>query len=141
MREMCRLSFSYLKYYKKQTFSLFLGILLSAALLTGIGSLLHSGSITSREKARADYGDWHYYFMTDEAEADPILEERKGSGYEVERAGLSVVRKVIEEPKEVWITYGTEEYMKMMGRRLLEGSYPKDAGRRRWMNIRCRTWE
>lgn len=128
MREICRLSFSYLKYYKKQTLSLFLGILLSAALLTGIGSLLHSGTVTNREKARADYGDWHYYFMTDETEADGILENRNGSGYEIERAGISIVRKVIEEPKKVEIVYGTEEYMSMMGRGLLEGDYPKEAG-------------
>lgn len=128
MREICRLSFFYLRNYKKQTFSLFLGILLSAALLTGIGSLLYSGSIANREKARADYGDWHYYFRTDETEADAILEERKGSGYEIECAGISVVRKVIEEPKKAEIVYGTEEYMEMLGRGLLEGKYPKEAG-------------
>lgn len=128
MREILRLSFSYLRYYKKQTFSLFLGILLSAALLAGIGSLLHSGTVRNQEKAREDYGDWHYYFLTDEAEADAILKERQGSGYEVERAGISIVRKVIEEPKKVEIVYASDEYMAMMGRRLLEGDYPKEAG-------------
>lgn len=128
MRGICGLSFSYLKYYKKQTFSLFLGILLSAALLSGIGSLLYSGMVTNREKARAEHGDWHYYFMTDEKEADAVLENSNGSGYEIERAGISVVRKVIEEPKKVEILYGTEEYMSMMGRGLLEGDYPKEEG-------------
>lgn len=128
MRGICGLSFSYLKYYKKQTFSLFLGILLSAALLSGIGSLLYSGMVTNREKARAEHGDWHYYFMTDEKEADAILENSSGSGYEIERAGISVVRKVMEEPKKVEILYGTEEYMSMMGRGLLEGDYPKETG-------------
>ena len=40
MKGVLKLSFAYLRYYKKQTFSLFLGVLLSAALLSGVGSLL-----------------------------------------------------------------------------------------------------
>lgn len=37
MRNTLRLSFAYLRHYKKQTAALFVGILLSAALLTGVG--------------------------------------------------------------------------------------------------------
>ena len=42
MRNALRLSFAYLRHYKKQTAALFVGILLSAALLTGVGSLFTS---------------------------------------------------------------------------------------------------
>ena len=44
MKQIIRLAWSYLKYYKKQTMALFLGIVLSCALFTGIGSLQKSGN-------------------------------------------------------------------------------------------------
>ena len=72
MKRMLKLSLAYLRYYKKQTFSLFLGVLLSAALLGGIGSLLYSGRQQNIEKARQDYGDWHYYFQSDEQQLSLI---------------------------------------------------------------------
>ena len=60
MKNTIRLAFAYLKYYKKQTLSLFLGILLSASILTGIGSLMGSGRNATLENARGKAGDWHY---------------------------------------------------------------------------------
>ena len=42
MKQIIRLAWSYLKYYRKQTMALFLGIVLSCALFTGIGSLQKS---------------------------------------------------------------------------------------------------
>ena len=44
MKQIIRLAWSYLKYYRKQTMALFLGIVLSCALFTGIGSLQKSGN-------------------------------------------------------------------------------------------------
>ena len=52
MKQIIRLAWSYLKYYKKQTMALFLGIVLSCALFTGIGSLQKSG-IMQQEKMPA----------------------------------------------------------------------------------------
>ena len=60
MKQIIRLAWSYLKYYRKQTMALFLGIVLSCALFTGIGSLQKSGNHAARENARTKSGDWHY---------------------------------------------------------------------------------
>ena len=49
MKQIIRLAWSYLKYYRKQTMALFLGIVLSCALFTGIGSLQKSGNHAARE--------------------------------------------------------------------------------------------
>lgn len=57
MKQIIRLAWSYLKYYKKQTMALFLGIVLSCALFTGIGSLQKSGNHAARENARTKSGD------------------------------------------------------------------------------------
>ena len=60
MKNSIHISFSYLRYYKKQTLTLLAGILLSTALLTGMGGLFESGRHATRENARTQYGDWHY---------------------------------------------------------------------------------
>ena len=127
MKRMLKLSLAYLRYYKKQTFSLFLGVLLSAALLGGIGSLLYSGRQQNIEKARQDYGDWHYYFQSDEQQAKTILEKKKGNGYEIEEVGILTIRKDLEEPYKVMMVHGEDSYLHMMNRKLLEGNYPKEA--------------
>ena len=60
MKQIIRLAWSYLKYYRKQTMALFLGIVLSCALFTGIGSLL-SGNHAARENARTKSGELALY--------------------------------------------------------------------------------
>ena len=60
MRKIAHISFGYIKHYKRQTAALFTGIVLAAALLTGMGGLLASGRNTALENARRLYGDWHY---------------------------------------------------------------------------------
>ena len=127
MKGVLKLSFAYLRYYKKQTFSLFLGVLLSAALLSGVGSLLYSGKQQNIEKVRQEYGDWHYYFQSDAKEAQRLLEKKNGNGYEIEASGTITIRKVMEEPYKIMLAYGDESYRHMMNRTLLKGSYPKAA--------------
>lgn len=127
MRRVLKLSVAYLRYYKKQTFSLFLGVLLSAALLSGVGSLLYSGKQQNIEKVRQEYGDWHYYFQSDAKEAESLLEKKKGEGYEIEESGTITIRKVLEEPYKIMLVHGDDSYLHMMNRKLLQGSYPKAA--------------
>ena len=65
MRNARRLALAYMRHYKKQTAALFVGILLSASLLTGVGSLFASGKEAAKENARTEYGDWHYEMRCD----------------------------------------------------------------------------
>ena len=127
MKRVLKLSFAYLRYYKKQTVSLFLGVLLSAALLSGVGSLLYSGKQQNIEKVRQEYGDWHYYFQSDAKEAESLLEKKKGDGYEIEESGTITIRKAMEEPYKIMLVHGDDSYLHMMNRKLLQGSYPKAA--------------
>ena len=43
MKNIIRLAIAYIRYYKKQAAALLMGVVLSAALFTGIGSLFQSG--------------------------------------------------------------------------------------------------
>ena len=113
MRNMLRLSFAYLRHYKKQTAALFVGILLSAALLTGVGSLFTSGKEAAKENARTEYGDWHYETRCDLPwfEAFQVDVEKNGTGdgslngdgFRVEKYGIEIVKKAVAEPFDIQI--------------------------------------
>ena len=132
MKQIIRLAWSYLKYYRKQTMALFLGIVLSCALFTGIGSLQKSGNHAARENARTKSGDWHYTMRCDtdwfEEFEKTYQPGEKEQGYCVEKTGVLTMRKVTEEPYEIELDYAEEGYLSMMGRTLKEGRYPAEEG-------------
>ena len=55
MKRMLKLSLAYLRYYKKQTFSLFLGVLLSA---TFLGESVPSSIVAGRRYRKGQTGLW-----------------------------------------------------------------------------------
>ena len=132
MKQIIRLAWSYLKYYRKQTMALFLGIVLSCALFTGIGSLQKSGNHAARENARTKSGDWHYTMRCDtdwfEEFEKTYQPGEKEQGYCVEKTGVLTMRKVTEEPYEIELDYAEEGYLSMMGRTVKEGRYPEEEG-------------
>ena len=125
MKNTVRLALANLKYYKKQTAALFVGILLSAALLTGVGSLFGSGKAAARENARREYGDWHYEMRCDFPWMEEFEKNPRGKGFQVEQYGVETVRKAISQPFNIQYVYGDPGYLEMMGRRILEGHYPQ----------------
>ncbi len=124
MRNMFDLAFSYLRYYKKQTLALFLGVMLSSALLAGMGSLFLSGKHAAIEKVRTEYGDWHYSTKCDRSWMEEFRKNPDGRGYHIEKTGLETVRKMIEEPFLIQMVYADDGYLDMMGRTLTDGHYP-----------------
>lgn len=147
MRNLLKLSFAYLRYYKKQTAALFIGILLSAALLTGVGSLFTSGKEAAKENARTEYGDWHYEMRSDlpwfeafqkdveKRETDQGNQENQenrekrvnlnGEGFVLEKYGVETVKKAVTEPFDIQYVTGDGAYLEMMGRELLTGRMPE----------------
>lgn len=124
MKNILRLPLQYMRYYKKQTLTLFTGILLSAALFTGLGSLLESGQHAAAENARTNYGDWHYSIRADTGWGRQYDRKPEGKGYHLEDIGELVIRKVIDEPYGMEFVYADQTYLDMMGRDILEGTYP-----------------
>lgn len=120
-----RLAFAYLKYYKKQTAALFIGMMLSVALLTGVGSLFTSGKEAAKENARTEYGDWHYNMRSDYPWFQDFQNHPEGKGYEVEKYGVEAVKKAITNPFDIQYVSADEGYLEIMGRELLEGSMPE----------------
>lgn len=125
MKNSIRLAFAYLKFYKKQTLALFLGMLLITSMLTGIGSLLGSGRNASLENARQKYGDWHYSLRCDYPWFKEFQEHTTGKGFKSEKYGILTIRKVINKPYHITLAYADKSYLNMMGRRFIKGNYPE----------------
>lgn len=125
VKNIIHISFSYLKYYKKQTAALLAGIILSSALLTGMGSLFESGKHAALEHARTEYGDWHYSTRGDADWIQKYQTDSAGNGYKIEKTGMETVRKVIEEPFAMELVYADSGYLDMMGRDVIKGHYPQ----------------
>lgn len=126
MRNIIHISFSYLKYYKKQTAALLASIILSVALLTGMGGLFESGKQAALNNARTEYGDWHYSTRGDADWIHKFETDPSGNGYKIEKTGMETVRKVIEEPFAMELVYADSGYLDMMGRDVIKGHYPQN---------------
>ena len=125
MKNIIHIAFSYLKYYKKQTAVLLVGIILSSALLTGMGGLIESGVQAALENARTEYGDWHCTTRGDTDWIQKFKEDSSGKGYEIEKSGMETIRKIIKEPFSIELVYADSGYMDMMGRDVIKGHYPQ----------------
>lgn len=125
MKNSLRLAFAYFRFYKKQTLTLFLGMLLTISMLAGIGSLLYSGRNASLENAREKYGDWHYSLRCDYPWFKEFQKQKAGKGYKVVKSGVLTIRKVIDKPYQITLAYADRGYLKMMGRKMIKGNYPK----------------
>ncbi|MGF0034040.1 FtsX-like permease family protein [Bariatricus sp. SGI.154] len=126
MKNMIHIGWAYLRYYRKQTAALLLGVLLSSALLAGMGGLFESGKNAALENARMEYGDWHYSTRGDHEWCKEFEKDPSGKGYQLEKVGHETVRKMIEEPFPIQFVYADDDYLSMMGRKIEEGYYPKN---------------
>lgn len=116
---MLKLAYQYMKYYKSQTFAIFASIFLTAALLSGIGSLMYSSRQNDLENSRALYGDWHYCVNVD---VDP--DAGSDAGFQIERCGAAQVKGILTAPCEIRFLYVDESYREMMECGLKEGREP-----------------
>lgn len=125
MKTYLHLAASYLRYYKKQTFALFFGVVLFSVLYNGMGGLLESGKCAALADARMKYGDWHYAVRADSACLKSFENDPDAAGYELEQAGRITVLKTLEQPFPMQFVKTDEAFRRMMGTEILKGHYPK----------------
>lgn len=123
-----KLAVSYIRYYWKQAFILFLGISMSVLLLSGIASLMHSERMADYENAKEEYGSWDYRMPIPENHKDKNSITMAGDDFQVKRIGYFSFYSLADPQKEIVICYGDRDYLELTGRTLLEGEYPKKAG-------------
>ncbi len=127
---MFRLAVAYMRYYKSQTIAILSGIILTAALLAGISSLMYSSRISQLENDKAVYGTWHYAIeeSTPGTDTERSLEEVSASGGHEDimplQWGKAEIRDIITYPYRIYLVYADASFLQMAQREFLQGSYP-----------------
>ena len=114
-----------MRYYKSQTLAILASILLTAALLSGISSLIYSSQKSDLANSKTIYGDWHYYVETDHATYDSVQSGEQGEGYTLEKCGKMEIKDVVSEEFLICFIDTDETYRQMSHRGLLEGTFPE----------------
>ncbi|MBS5398581.1 MAG: ABC transporter permease [Lachnospiraceae bacterium] len=122
---MLKLAWKYMRYYKSQTLAILASILLTAALLSGISSLIYSSQKNDLANSKTIYGDWHYYVETDHATYDSVQSGEQGKGYTLEKCGKMEIKDVVSEEFLICFIDTDETYRQMAHRGLLEGTFPE----------------
>lgn len=122
---MLKLAWKYMRYYKSQTLAIFASILLTAALLSGISSLLYSSQKSDLANSKTIYGNWHYYIETDQDVYESVQSGEQGEGYTLEKCGKMEIRDVVAEEFLICFIHTDETYRQMAHRNLLEGTLPE----------------
>lgn len=124
MRKFIHLVYRTIFYDKKQSLAIFFSILISASLLSGIGTLIHCGVEQNYEKRKEIYGDWHLLAQVKKGQEENIEAEK--ADYDLEQVGTFRIVKEIENPEKITFVYLDEECREMLGRKLEEGTYPQN---------------
>ncbi len=122
---MLKLAWKYMRYYKNQTLAIFAGIVLTAALLFGISSLIYSSQKSDLANSKTIYGDWQYFAETDRETFQSVQSGEKGDGYVLEKCGKMEIRDAVAEPFVIYFICADDAYRQMAHRNLTEGTYPQ----------------
>lgn len=122
---MLKLAYSYMRYYKSQTFAILASMILTAALLSGVSSLMYSSQLENLENNKQIYGNWHYSIALDPKTGNSVLSEAKDSNFRIEQYGRLIIKDIITEPYPVYFIQADETCRKMAHRQLTEGRYPE----------------
>lgn len=122
---MLKLAWKYMRYYKSQTLAILASVILTAALLSGISSLIYSSQKSDLANSKNIYGDWHYYVETDYATYDSVQSGEHGKGYTLEKCGKMEIKDVVSEEFLIYFVDTDETYCEMAHRGLLKGTFPE----------------
>lgn len=125
---MLKLAFQNMRYYKSQTMAIFFSIFLTAALLSGIGSLLYSSQLNETENSKRIYGNWHYALPSNPQLLKSIKKGDREQGFFLEQYGVKEIRETITTPYEISFVWSDTSYLKMTDRELVTGNYPATPG-------------
>lgn len=121
---MLKLAWKYMRYYKSQTLAIFASIILTAALLSGISSLMYSSQKSDLANSKTIYGDWQYCVETDWNTFQSVQSGEQGEGYSLDRCGKQEIRDAMADPFVIYFVYADDMYRRMAHREIIEGTYP-----------------
>lgn len=122
---MLKLACKYMRYYKSQTLAILASIILTAALLSGVSSLLYSSRMNELANNKIMYGDWHYYVNADSDIFEAVDGGENESGFNLEQVGKVEIRDVVTESYLIYFINTDESYRQMEHLEMVEGAYPQ----------------
>lgn len=122
---MLKLAYRYMRYYKSQTFAILASIVLTAALLSGVSSLIESSQRNRLENRKALYGEWHYYAVVDAEIFESVSGGEENDDFCLEQCGKKEIRDVETEPYRIYFSYTDETYRQLAHREIADGIYPR----------------
>ena len=122
---MLKLACQYMRYYKSQTLAILASIILTAALLSGVSSLMYSSQMNKLENNKTMYGNWHYYVNVDPDIFSVVQSGETENGFCLEQVGKVEIKNVITEPYLIYFMDTDEVYRQMTHRELIDGIYPQ----------------
>lgn len=123
MSKIWHLSKHYIWFYKKQSMAILLGMILSMGLLSGIGSLIHSGEESNFNKSKEIYGDWNCFVSGNHELGEKLISQ--ANTYRIDKVGLLETKQEVETPWKLDFVYADDSYRSMLGRNIVKGMYPK----------------
>mgnify|MGYP000467686236 CR=1 FL=1 len=106
---MLKLAWKYMKYYKSQTLAILASIVLTAALLSGISSLIYSSQKSDLANSKTIYGDWQYFIETDRETFQSVQSGEQGEGYRLDKCGKLEIRDAAAEPFVIYFVCADED--------------------------------
>lgn len=122
---MLKLAYRYMRYYKNQTLAILMSILFTAALLSGVSSLLYSSQMNKLENSKRMYGNWHYYVKSDDNLSNIVVSGDGKDDYCLKKVGNVEIKDVVTEPYLIYFMWVNDAYRQMANCDLEEGAYPR----------------
>ena len=128
MKTIFLLPWQFMKKNKGQTFSLFLSMMLSVAMIVAVSCLMYSAHVNKTESIRQRNGDYHYYLPCKAGTHADIAENCVTSGYEITDLCVRDLKGSIDATDNINIVlnYADADCRKMIVRDIIDGKYPEN---------------
>jgi len=123
---MVKIAYQFLIKSKRKSLAVFASIVLSVALLVGIGSLIYSADISKSNYYKAIYGNYQYVYSIIGEKQLSLAENGKGTTVDIQNIGIKQDLYFSDEPIVLEVIGCNEEYLSMNGAKLISGTMPQN---------------
>lgn len=121
---MLKLSYQFIIKNKKKSLAVLFSIILSVALLTGVGAIIRSSNISKSEYYSNLNGNYQYSYSLNKNQYDKLEDVLKTAKAHIQNAGITVDLYTTDQPRVMTIKGYSMDYLKMNGISLLKGKLP-----------------
>lgn len=121
---MIKIAYQFMIRNKRTSMSILFSIILSVALLGGIGALLHSADISKSEYYKTISGNYQYVYDITDSQLDLVQNKLKTHKINISDLGITRNLYFTDEPKILTVVGTNSEYLQMNHMSLISGKLP-----------------